>query len=425
MKIGTSEKIISPLNTVDLSGYGARIQPATGKYDELYAKVIFLANDETSIVWINCDLIGFDNYLAEQIRQLVAAKLNINIDNVILCATHTHSGPATVRLRECGNIDQDYIIYLKQQIIAAALEAMTSLINVDLWFSEILLDNISKDRRMRENRHTDNKMPVMAFKNKDNTYAAVLANFALHNVGLTFVNRNVSADIFGYAANFVKANLPGNPTVLITNGACGNVNPLECADDYAAVEKQGKILGEKIIEALACAASIDNDRLEVSFNKTELPLEVLSKKEVTAVIDDYHKYFLTQPSNYISNRTYQAMQDWAKDTIRLIESGEDYKSVTAFFQIINIGLITYVGINAEVFSRMADILKEKTGQKQLYVVGYANGCIGYLPPEQIYKEGGYEVNSAYKFYGNFRIQSGSFEKLQDLIVKKIKDSSKY
>jgi hypothetical protein len=117
------------------------------------------------------------------------------------------------------------------------------------------------------------------------------------------------------------------------------------------------------------------------------------------------------------------MQDWAQETIRLIENGKIYKLVTAFFQVIDIGLITYVGINAEVFSRMADILKERTGQNQLYVVGYANGCIGYLPPEDIYKEGGYEVNSAYKFYGNFRIQSGGFEKLQDLIVEKIKGSS--
>jgi hypothetical protein len=50
----------------------------------------------------------------------------------------------------------------------------------------------------------------------------------------------------------------------------------------------------------------------------------------------------------------------------------------------------------------------------IYVVGYANGDIGYLPPAEVYAEGGYEVNMAYKFYGsNFMVAAGSFELLRE------------
>jgi Neutral/alkaline non-lysosomal ceramidase, N-terminal len=417
MKIGRSEKIITPSMATDLSGYVGRVQPSTGKYDELYARVIFMESDETKIVWINCDLLGFSNSHATRIRQLVASNLSINIDNIVLGAIHTHAGPATVKLRKCGDVHSDYINYLETKIVEAACEAAAKLNTVDLYFTETSLDTISQDRRMQASCHIDNKLPIMAFSRGGNVYDAILINFALHSVGLAPGNRHISADIAGYTANWVKSHLPGHPTVLVTNGACGNIDPVERSADYAAVEKQGKLLGEKIIAGLINSTKINDEHLEVSFNKIELPLDELSKEEITEMLEDHHKYFPTEPGSYGSRCVQEAMEEWAQDTINLLDSGEYPKSVVSFFQIINIGPVTYVGINAEVFSIMADMLREKTGKSKLYVVGYANGCIGYLPQKEIYQEGGYEVDSAYKFYGNFRIKPGGFEKLRDAIIK--------
>ncbi len=420
MKTGSSEKLITPLMPVELSGYIGRIQPSTGKYDELYARVLFMESKGTKIAWINCDLLAFSNRHAERIRQLAAVTLDINIDNVILSAIHTHSGPATVKLRKCGDVDPDYIIYLETQIIEAVREAAASLSTVDIYFSETSLDSISRDRRMQANRHVDNKLPITAFVKADNTYDAILINFTMHNVGLSAVNRNISADIAGYAANWVKSHLPGQPDVLITNGGCGNIDPVDRADDYSAVEKLGKILGEKIIEGLADSAPIHDESLEISFDKIELPFAELSSGEVAAMLENHHKYFLTQADSYMNSCVYAAMREWARDTIGLINEGKKPESGELFFQIIKIGPLSYVGINAEVFSPMADTLRKETGQGQLYIVGYANGCIGYLPPKEIYKEGGYEIESAYKFYASFMIRSGGFEKLQEAILEKLK-----
>jgi hypothetical protein len=35
----------------------------------------------------------------------------------------------------------------------------------------------------------------------------------------------------------------------------------------------------------------------------------------------------------------------------------------------------------------------------VWCAGYANGCYGYLPPADEYPRGGYEVDSAYRYYG--------------------------
>jgi hypothetical protein len=57
--------------------------------------------------------------------------------------------------------------------------------------------------------------------------------------------------------------------------------------------------------------------------------------------------------------------------------------------------------NAEVFSEFTDMLRLRS-DKQIYLIGYANGDLGYLPTRAAYLEGGYEVDVAHLFYGGFR-----------------------
>ena len=69
-----------------------------------------------------------------------------------------------------------------------------------------------------------------------------------------------------------------------------------------------------------------------------------------------------------------------------------------------------MGANAEIFSQFTDILRAHSNQP-IYLVGYANGDIGYLPTRAAYAEGGYEVDVAHLFYGGFRPQAGGLELL--------------
>ena len=89
MKIGTSERVITPDTEIELCGYLSREQPSTGKYDDLYVRTLYIENAGNKIVWIHCDLIGFSNELAWHIRNTVAEVLEIDAVNVVLSATHT------------------------------------------------------------------------------------------------------------------------------------------------------------------------------------------------------------------------------------------------------------------------------------------------------------------------------------------------
>ena len=73
-----------------------------------------------------------------------------------------------------------------------------------------------------------------------------------------------------------------------------------------------------------------------------------------------------------------------------------------------IGPIALVGMEGEMFSGYAlDLARtasalESIGDFQVkpIVVGYANGCIGYVPTESEFPWGGYEVCNAFRIYGH-------------------------
>ncbi|MFA6104608.1 MAG: neutral/alkaline non-lysosomal ceramidase N-terminal domain-containing protein [Victivallaceae bacterium] len=420
MKIGTSEKLITPEPGIELCGYLLREQPSTGKYDELYARTLYLESIGNKIVWIHCDLIGFSNELAWHIRNAVAKVLAIDAVNVVLSATHTHAGPATVFLRKCGDINPAYVEFLEKTIIDSVKDALRNIEEVIMHFSESVVEGISVDRtKSPENSHVDNALPVLAFKREDGTFKAVFTNFAIHNVGLSGANRKISSDIAGFAAARASFLIKGSPAVFLTNGGCGNINPVLVAEDYSGVEKAGTVLGDSIAAGISPLTKCSDCAVSASFAELELPLNVISKEELAKILDNHRRNFDAGEDNSLTRRFREAIRIWSEETIEIIENKRPLKPAMAYAHILKIGPLTLVGINAEVFSKMAEQLRALTGIKKLYVVGYADGCIGYLAPAENHKEGGYAVGEAHKFYAHFGLKSGSFEMLRDCIAKKL------
>ena len=422
MKAGTSEKLITPEVGIELCGYLARMQPSTGKYDELFVRTLYIENAGKQLVWIHCDLIGFSNELAWRIRTLVAKTLSIDPLYVVLSATHTHAGPATVRLRKCGDVDPSYVDFLEKTILDSAKEAADNIEEATMYFSESLVEGISIDRTgSKKNSHVDNRLPVIAFRRKDGSFKAVFTNFAMHNVGLSNNNRKISADIAGFAALRASSLIEGNPVVFLTNGGCGNINPALKTDDYSGVEKAGTILGDGIAGEISRLEECSDTSISSFFTEIELPLEALTKEEFTKIIEGHDNYFKTCEKNWWTGRLGEAFQLWAAETREIIEKKRLLSPAVGYAHIVKIGPVTLVGINAEVFSKMADQLRNLTGCQRLYVVGYTDGCIGYMAPAECHEDGGYAIAEAHKFYAHFGLKTGSFEMLRDRIVSNFKN----
>ncbi|MFN9742403.1 MAG: neutral/alkaline non-lysosomal ceramidase N-terminal domain-containing protein [Acidobacteriota bacterium] len=94
MKAGLATVVITPSKPVWMAGYAARTKPAEGKLHDLYAKAIAIEDAEGNrVVLVTSDLLGFTQDLAMSITERAARDFKLRRDQIILNASHTHSGP--------------------------------------------------------------------------------------------------------------------------------------------------------------------------------------------------------------------------------------------------------------------------------------------------------------------------------------------
>ena len=71
-------------------------------------------------------------------------------------------------------------------------------------------------------------------------------------------------------------------------------------------------------------------------------------------------------------------------------------------QSFKIGNAAITALPGEQFIETALNIKKTSRERRCFVMAYANNCeIGYIPTAKAFKKGGYEVDSAYKYYGDF------------------------
>ncbi|PKO21334.1 MAG: hypothetical protein CVU38_15275 [Chloroflexi bacterium HGW-Chloroflexi-1] len=112
MKCGVSQVCITPAVGVELAGYAARQQPSIGIHDDLYVRGLYLEQEDERLLWLHADLIGFEREQVQRLRRALAAELGLPERQLLFSAAHSHSGPATVRLRAAGTMDAGYLAAL-------------------------------------------------------------------------------------------------------------------------------------------------------------------------------------------------------------------------------------------------------------------------------------------------------------------------
>lgn len=407
MLIGAARVEITPALGGELSGFAMREQPATGVLDPLFAQVIYLETAGLRLLWAHCDLIGFDAEVVTTFRTWAAKGLGLWADQVMLSATHTHAGPATLRLAEAGRFDPAYGEYLQQRLATAAREAVARAAPAVAVTGEESLA-LAVHRRAATSAHVDPRVGVVGFIRPDGTWAAVLANYALHPVALGHENREVSGDVFGCAAAEVARRLPGNPVVLMTNGACGNLNPPEVGVTSTRMQAWGNQLAEAVTRALINPRELPAEALRVASWRCALEVEQPGPDDLEAIVKNLRAASEASHPRW-REKLGRALETWASERRAETAAGAPSFRELELFAVL-LGDVAFIGVDAELFSRFGDWLRRDTGLK-VYPVGYANGDRGYVADRAAYAEGGYEVETAHVFYGQPRFKSGALEAL--------------
>ncbi|MHC4124147.1 MAG: neutral/alkaline non-lysosomal ceramidase N-terminal domain-containing protein, partial [Planctomycetota bacterium] len=98
MKAGISKIDITPLTNVWMDGM-IRNHKSEGIHDPLFARALVLSNDKDmtkACVVVSLEVSSITEEDANIVRDIINQKHGIKQDKIIIAATHTHSGPATV-----------------------------------------------------------------------------------------------------------------------------------------------------------------------------------------------------------------------------------------------------------------------------------------------------------------------------------------
>lgn len=228
--------ITSPVG-VEMGGYGARKGVATGIHDNLNVRTLVLDDGATKLVIAICDFVGVGPKIVEAAREVIARELNIPPECVCIAATHTHSGPLTVRTGD----GVDYSTVTAAKIAGSVRVALANMQPVSLKVGVAEISTISQNRRDPEGPQETILKVLLAAAAGGAEPVATVMNYACHATVLEHDNMLYSADFPGVAASLVEHAVGG--TGIYMQGTCGDINPAWMRHDFEEIRRVGGIVG--------------------------------------------------------------------------------------------------------------------------------------------------------------------------------------
>lgn len=264
---GAATVDITPPVGVQMDGYGARSQPSQGVHDELVARVlVFEQGDETAVI-VSCDLLGIHPWIASEVRERAAEAHGIHPAGVLVAATHDHAAPVGLRAGMFAQLNEPLAETLVGRVCGAIEEAWTARRPASIKQASATVDTISLNRRDPD-WPIDATLHVVSVDSEDGPIATVL-NFACHATVLDATNLTLSGEFPGVACRLIQRET-GAPCVYL-NGACGDVNPVWIAQDFAAVERAGQIIGAQALRLAAEMRALGPGQRSHNIRWDELP----------------------------------------------------------------------------------------------------------------------------------------------------------
>jgi hypothetical protein len=237
-----------------MGGYSERKHGATGLHDPLYATVLVIESADNSLALVTCDLRSFVSTRVGDI-----ARQKFAVQNTLIDASHTHSGPVTWELRSPWYVQaEDKMVaaigQAKAAMFPATLEVSTGRIYLGHNRRKIINGKGVMWWRNAErlpSHPLDPTVNVLQVKDEQGKTRAILVNYACHPSVLGPDNYEYSADYPGAMKRYIEAQIPG-ATALFIQGGAGDINPYRDKEPvegqaFQAVEEMGQSLGKYVV----------------------------------------------------------------------------------------------------------------------------------------------------------------------------------
>ena len=421
LRVGSAQVDITPPKGMPMAGYYS-VRLNEGVHDPLYAKAIVFEVGGLKAAMVSCDLVAIPREFVLEAREIIGRETGIPGENVIVSATHTHTGPEMgLRLRgvdqETMKLATGYHERLPGLIAKSVADAEAKLTSAKISAGVGHVDSVAFIRRfwmedgtvgwnpgkrnpkiVRPTAEIDPFLPVVFFETPDDKPIALYINYASH---LDTVGGMEFSKDYPYALAQSLSNVFGPDLVtLFTIGTAGNVNHIDVKSatpqkGHGEAARIGTILAGETLETLRHVETLDPRTLQASSRIVPLDPHALEKDKNWAE-GVVARYGTDQAAPFYE-------QVYAFKMLDVL--GQEGKPYEAEVQVISLGdQVAWVALPGEVFVELGKSIKIGSPFPYTIVTELANGLIGYIPNREAYPQGAYEVIST-------RVAAGSGEKL--------------
>jgi len=380
---------------------GSKGQPSDAVMDELYAKALVLNDGANTVAILSADLLYTPlEEITEPVRDIVESKTGIPGQHVMVCATHTHSGPEVFTRSKvpregrlpAEQIDRSYLKVLADKMATSVLLAHRTMRDVRIGAAIGRLPELVYNRRPTNAdgqvemaftvppevaatrkivRRPDGQVRttftfpnegkqlsfgpidpdvfVLRMEDIDGNLVGSLTDFGCHPVCVyPYESTAISADYPGHATRVVEQAEGG--TALFALGLAGNAVPWQRGVEPC--RQMGKALGGEALRRLQRIATRDDVTLQSLCREVSFPTKEAAPGDDSTA-----------------------------------------KSITTEIQVLRLGDVYVLGLPGEVLVEVGLEIKKRAEVENLLIVTLANDAIGYVCHAQAYEEGGYEPTS--------------------------------
>lgn len=400
LKAGVAKRVITPKLPFLLTGYASRTRPATEKVHDLWAKALFITSgpaDKTVIV--TTGVLGLTPQIHKEVTDVLYKKFGFQPSQVILNSSHTHSGPMVwPSLQMIGDFDaatiksfNSYNAFLVNAIVEIVGEAISNQFTATISSGHGSAGFAMNRRQLVNGKivngknpdgHKDHDVPVLKIANAKGEIKAVLFGYACHNTTVTGGNYLINGDYAGFAQIELEKAYP-SATALFFTGCAGDQNPQPRGTIELAAQ-HGKTLADAVKDVLQKKMNAVNGKVKSHLGEVPLRFVPFDVKQYEAELAGDNPY----------------MQRRARLMLEAVNRGYDVTAYNYPVQAMRIGnTLTFVSLAGEVVVDYALRLKQMYPKENLFIAGYCNHVMGYIPTKKILEEGGYEAGENLIYYG--------------------------
>ncbi len=401
MRAGAARIDITPTRNIWMDGM-LRAHPSVGVHDPLFACALVMANDEDlrrACAIVSADVCRLVEPLTRAVRNAAAAEVGIPAGHIIVAAKHIHSGPVTAG---DGEVEAEYTRALEKKLVQVIKDAAGAMTPVKAGCASGKEDTISQYRRLlADDGHVvmnwepyppehiigplgvvDPEVGVLKLVDLSGQVVCILFNHAGHPNVLSGDNYLISAEYPGLAERLLQEEFGG--VAMFVNGAQGTMDIDGLGPrDWAEMERLGRKLAQAVAEAARMIDPSEGLALRCSSIKYSLPARKIPGEQLA-----WAEEILRQTGGKVQPLADGVGDDYKAVLYKKLHAVQDH-DIPVEQVCVAVDDTAFISFPGELYTEIGMHIKASSPFRRTYVIGLANGHVGYIPTRKAVAEGGY------------------------------------